>query len=161
MAEDPGKEEPEEFQFDLPSRAVPQISLEEAVMLAYQYSRDNREIFGRYALVELDWSFAAAEEVNDVYEVRLSYRPVRRFQGRPGHEQFTIDKSGEVLSREIVRQPRPDPVRTSILVATVSTLGVAVVALVVMVGTGVLSRWPSFEMPGRTQLCPGAYGTES
>ncbi|MCH7606215.1 MAG: hypothetical protein IH962_03580, partial [Chloroflexi bacterium] len=120
MAEDQGKEEPEEFQFDLPSRAAPQISLEEAVMLAYQYSRDNREIFGRYALVELDWSFAASEEVGDDYEVRLSYRPLRNFQGRPGLEQFTIDKSGEILARWIVRQPRPDPIRTSILVATVA-----------------------------------------
>lgn len=136
MAEDQGKEEAEHFEFDLPTRAAPNISLEEAVMLAYQYSRNNREIFGRYAQVELDWSFARAREMPEYHEIRLSYRPVRDFRGRSGVEQLTIDKTGQVLSRRIIRQPRT--ARTSLLVSSAGVAAVAVVALAALFGIAVL-----------------------
>ena len=45
------------------------------------------------------------EESEDYYDIRLSYRPARDFQGEPGIEQFTIDKSGPIRLRQILSEP--------------------------------------------------------
>ena len=63
-------------------------------MLALQHARDNRAFYGRYADRELVWEVVCADETEDYYEVKLSYRPARGFRGRPGVEQLTIDKTG-------------------------------------------------------------------
>jgi len=47
-----------------------------------------------------------AEETEDYYEVRLSYRPAHGFGGHPGIEQITIDNSGTIEIRRIVSQSR-------------------------------------------------------
>ena len=73
--EDEGKKE-EKLEFDSMGQALGYISLDQARVLALQHARDNRDIYGRYADAELVWEVAAAEETEDYYEVRLSYRIV-------------------------------------------------------------------------------------
>ena len=46
-----------------------------------------------------------AEETEDYYEIKLSYRPARGFRGQPGVEQFTIDKAGPIEFRQILDEP--------------------------------------------------------
>ena len=48
----------------------------------------------------------SADEGEDYYRVRVSYRPIRGFNGRPGVEIFTIDKAGPIESRQIISQPQ-------------------------------------------------------
>ena len=81
------------------------ISLDQARVPALQHARDNREFYGRYAERELVWQVVGADETEDFYEVRLSYRPARAFRGRPGVEQFTIDKTGPIEFRQILNEP--------------------------------------------------------
>ena len=52
------------------------------------------------------WEVLNAEEGEDYYQVRLSYQPARRFQGEPGVELFTIDKTGLITLRQILTEPR-------------------------------------------------------
>lgn len=79
--------------------ALGYISVDQARVLAIQHARENTDFYGRrYQGVELYWEVVGQEETEDYYEVRLSYRPARRFSGEPGIERFTIDKEGAPLS---------------------------------------------------------------
>ena len=107
MAEDQGKKE-EKFDFTLKGEALGYISLDQARVLAMENARDNRGYYGRrYASSELTWEEISAEEGEDYYRVRISYRPVRDFQGEPGIELFTIDKAGPIRLRQILSDPQP------------------------------------------------------
>lgn len=88
-----------------PSSAPGIISLEQAGTLALRYACDNLEFYGRYAEQELAWDIVSADETGDRYEVRLSYRPLGTFH-TAGIEQFEIAKTGSIVSRQIIRQPR-------------------------------------------------------
>ena len=71
------------------------------------------------------WEVIGAEETEDYYEVRLSYRPARGFRGRPGVEQFTIDKTGPIEFRQLVSQPRPfSDLYVILAIASVVVIGV-------------------------------------
>jgi len=105
MVEDNGKEDEPKLEFDSAGQAIGYISLDQARVLALQHARDNRDFYGRYGDQELVWEVASAQETEDYYEVRLSYRPARGFR-RAGVEQFTIDKTGPIEFRQIIRQPR-------------------------------------------------------
>jgi protocatechuate 3,4-dioxygenase beta subunit len=75
-------------------------------VLAIEHARDNTDFYGsRYRSRRLVWEVVSAEEGEDFYEVRLSYRPTGRFRGTPGVEQFTIDKTGGVRIRQILDEP--------------------------------------------------------
>ena len=60
-------------------------------MLTLQHARDNRELV---------WDVVSAQETEDFYELGLSYPPARGFRGRPGVEQFTIDKTEPIEFRQ-------------------------------------------------------------
>ena len=95
--EDEGKKEEEKFEFDSAGQALAYISLDQARVMALQHARDNRDFYGsRYANGELVWEVLSADQTEDYYEVKLSYRPALGFRGRPGVEQFTIDKAGPI-----------------------------------------------------------------
>ena len=82
MAEEEGKKEEEKLEFDSTGQAVAYISLDQARVLALQHARDNREFYGRsYAQRDLVWEELNAEESEDYYRIRLSYRPARGFRG--------------------------------------------------------------------------------
>ena len=103
MAQD-GKDD-DKLEFTPEGETLGYISLDQARVLALQHARDNREIYGRYADQDLVWEELSAEESEDYYRVRLSYRPARGFRGRPGVEQFTIDKTGPIELRQGLLKP--------------------------------------------------------
>ena len=49
--------------------------------------------------MELVWEVVSQEESEDYYDIRLSFRPATGFSGKPGVEQFTIDKTGPITLR--------------------------------------------------------------
>ena len=75
-------------------------------MLALRYAHDNRDFYGRYSDRELVWEVVGAEETEDYYEVKLSYRPARGLRGHLGVEQLTIDKTGPIELRRILIEPK-------------------------------------------------------
>ena len=48
----------------------------------------------------------ASNETEDYYEIRLSYCPAVGFDGEPGVEQFTMDKTGPIEFRQILNRPQ-------------------------------------------------------
>ena len=122
MAQD-GKDD-YKLEFTPEGETLGYISLDQARVLAFQHARDNREIYGRYADSELVWDVVSTEETEDYYEVRLSYRPARDFRGRPGVEQFTIDKTGPIEIRQVVSEPHPSDARNLGLVALATIIAV-------------------------------------
>jgi Flp pilus assembly protein TadD len=118
------------------------ISLDQVLMLAFQHARNNREIYGRFENTDLVWSLNRAEETEDFYDVRLSYRPTRDFRGRPGLEQFIIPKTGGVEFRQIISEPRPiwwSP----LVISSAGAVLVAAVAVGAILGSGVLTPSPT------------------
>ena len=95
------------FEFDSAGQVMGYISLDQARVLALRYARDNQDFYGsRYARRELAWEEISAEEGEDYYRVRLSFRPAQRFLGEAGAELLTIDKTGSVELRRILSRPR-------------------------------------------------------
>ena len=140
--EEPGRDEPEEKieKFDEFGQALEgYISLEQARVLAIQHARDNRDFYGgRYAGRDLVWEIASADEGEDYYEIRLSYRPAGRFRGEPGVEQFTIDKTGNIELRQILDEPRATRGVPTLLLAAVGVLIIAGAAGGVLFASGIL-----------------------
>ena len=119
------------LEFDATGQAVAYISLDQARVLALRHARDNRDFYGRrYAQRDLVWDVVEAEETEDYYEVKLSYRPARGFRGRPGVEQFTIDKAGPIEFRQILDEPVEQRRLRRLAIPAVSILLVGVVAVV-------------------------------
>ena len=82
------------------------ISLDQARVLAIRHSRENTDFYGpRWARKELVWEVIDSEAGDDYFQVRLSYRPARRFWGQSGVELFTIDKTGSVELRQVLDEP--------------------------------------------------------
>ena len=107
MVEDEGKKDEEKLEFDSTGQAVAYISLDQARVLAMEHARDNQDFYRRrYAHRDLVWVELNAEESEDYYRFTLSYRPTRGFQGEPGVEQSTIDKTGPIRLRQITTDPR-------------------------------------------------------
>ena len=74
MTEDKGKEEEK---FDLSPELEGYISLDEARVLALQHARDNFEVYGRYAKVELVVEvIGAVQTKTSTRSHSLSYHPV-------------------------------------------------------------------------------------
>ena len=143
MVEDEGKKE-EKFDFDAAGEALGYISLEQARVLAIEHARDNTDFYGsRYRSRRLVWEVVSAEEGEDFYEVRLSYRPAGRFRGTPGVEQFTIDKTGGVRIRQIL----DEPVSKGLPRWPLAVIGLAVVAAAVLVFSVFLAPEREEEKP--------------
>ena len=82
------------------------ISLDQARAIALEHARENRDIYGRrYRRRDLIWEVVNQEEREDAYRVRLTYQPSRGFRGEAGVEEFTIEKTGPVRSRQIISEP--------------------------------------------------------
>ena len=100
MPEEENKEE--KLEFTAESEAFGYISLDQARVRAIEHARDNRDFYGpTYARGELVWEVVRQEESEGYYGIRLSYRPALRFNGKPGIEQFSIDKTGPIALRQI------------------------------------------------------------
>ena len=87
------KEDP----FDSTGEVLAYITLDQARVLAIRHARDNTDFYDPSIRHDsLVWEVEGQKETGDYYEIRLSFRPARGFQGQAGIEQFTIDKSGKV-----------------------------------------------------------------
>ena len=140
MAADGNHKEEEKLDFDSAGQAIGYISLDQARVVALRHARDNRDFYvRRYSRRDLIWEVVSAEETEDYYEVKLSYRPARGFRGQPGVEQFTIDKAGSIEFRQILDEP-VDPRRLRlppVLVVLALVVGlVAVIGVALTVGRG-------------------------
>ena len=93
MANEEGKKEEEKLEFTPEGEALGYISLEQARILAMEHARDNPDFYGaRYQGTTLIREVISEEDGDDYYDVIFSFRPAGLFQGRPGKEQFIIDK---------------------------------------------------------------------
>ena len=82
------------------------ISSDQAQVLALRQAADDSEIYGSdYSSTELAREVIDVDEGEDYYRIRLSFSPLRDFEGKPGVELFTIDKLGNVESRRIISFP--------------------------------------------------------
>ncbi|MCH7605813.1 MAG: hypothetical protein IH962_01545 [Chloroflexi bacterium] len=82
------------------------VSLDQARAIALDHARENRDIYGRrYRRKDLVWEVVNLEEREDAYRVRLTYQPSRGFRGEAGVEEYTIEKTGPVRSRQIISEP--------------------------------------------------------
>ena len=144
MPEEENKEE--KLEFTAESEAFGYISLDQARVRAIEHARDNRDFYGpTYARGELVWEVVRQEESEGYYDIRLSYRPALRFNGKPGIEQSTIDKPGPITLREILSQPKPST-RTKAILAG---LGLAVLIGAIAGGlaaAGVFASSPGNEI---------------
>ena len=126
--ERPRKRDP----FTREGEAASYVSLDQASVLGIQHARQNTDFYGSlYEGQEMLVEVIAAEEGEDYYHIRLSYRPARRFSGEPGLEQISIDKSSSAVA---LRQIVSEPIRKRALpIGTIAPWAAAVVALVVAV----------------------------
>ena len=110
MSEDEGKQE-EKFDFTAEGESLGYISLDEAQVLAIEHARDNLEFYGpRFEGVGLAWEIISADDNDDNYDIRLSFRPAGRFRGEPGIEQIVFDKLGVLRFRQLLDEPTdPEP----------------------------------------------------
>ena len=136
MAEDQGKEE-EKFDFTGEGEAVNYISLAQARLLAMQTARDTPGEYGsEYQTVSMAFESVASTEEEDYYIITLSFRPQTAFSGRPGQEQFFIEKEGTLAHRQVLYEPRRGdhfpvlPVAIGLIVVGV----IAAVAVIFAVG---------------------------
>ena len=82
------------------------IGLDQARLLAIEHARDHTDFYGpSYAGVNLAWEVLSAEESEDYYDIRLSFRPAGRYRGEPGAEQIIFDKMGELRVRQMLDEP--------------------------------------------------------
>ena len=107
MVEDADKKDDEKLDFDSTGQALGYISVDQARVLALRHANGKRGIYGRYANRQLGWEVLEAEETEDYYEIKLTYRPARGFRGYPGVEEFYIDKAGPIELHRILGEPRP------------------------------------------------------
>ena len=104
MAEE--EEKKDDFNFIPEGEVFNYISVDQARILAIQHAQENTGFYGpELASSRLVWEVISQEETDDYYDIRLSFRPRRRFRGRPGTEQLTIDKTGVVLLRQVLTEP--------------------------------------------------------
>ena len=106
MVDDESNREERKFDFTAEGEEREWIGLDQARVQAIEHARDHTEFYGPgYQGVNFVWDVVNAEESDDYYDIRLSFRPSGRFQGRPGVEQFIFDKTGELRVRQLLDEP--------------------------------------------------------
>ena len=99
MAQEEGKEE-EKFEFDAAGEALGYISMAQARLAAMQAARETPGDYGaRFSGAAMAFEITESAEDEDYYTITLSLRPQGDFSGRPGQEQFFIEKEGAVAHR--------------------------------------------------------------
>ena len=105
MSEDQSNKE-EQFDFTPEGETLGYIGLDQARIQAIEHARDNTGFYGpAYAGVRLVWEVVSAQESDDYYDIRLSFRPSGRYRGDPGVEQLIFDKTGDLRVRQMLDEP--------------------------------------------------------
>ena len=133
------------------------ISLDQAHVVAIRHAKENTDFYGpRYSGRELVWEVQSSEEGEDYYQIRLSFRPARRFRGEPGVDLFTIDKTGSIEIRQILDEPAEKRRLAAPVIAAGSLVAVvAVAAVAVGLFTGGSSGGESTPTPVTQAQAPG------
>ena len=106
MVEDEGKKDEEKFEFDSTGEALGYISLDQAEVLAMRTARETPGAYGRrFTNVPMAFEVVEADETEDHYRITISLRPEGEFAGRPGREQFFIEKEGAIVLRQVLSLP--------------------------------------------------------
>ena len=104
--EDQAKKE-DQFGFTPEGESLGYISLEQARVVAMRTARDQPGDYGReFSGVRMVFDLVQQEEGEDYYIITLSVRPEGDFEGRPGEEEFFIEKEGNVAYRQLRSRPR-------------------------------------------------------
>ena len=155
MADNESNREEHKFDFTPEGEAREWIGLDQARVQAIEHARDHTEFYGAgYQGANFVWEVISAAESDDYYDIRLSFRPSGRFQGRPGIEQFIFDKTGELRVRQMLDEPtgmrrplrqRPPlrnripkprlPVKGVLVAVIIATLTAAIAVPLLLLGT--------------------------
>ena len=103
---DETKQDVDKLDFTAEGETFGYISLDQARVLALRLAREDISVYGdRYSETRFAWEVTSAEDGEDYYQIRISFRPVEGFTGEPGTELFTIDKTGALESRQTLTFP--------------------------------------------------------
>ena len=91
------------------SQVEGQVSLEKARLQTVLFARQNTNVYGNYQAVPLVWEVQTAEEQEEFYYIRLTWRPFSGFEGEPGLEEFIVDKAGTIEFRQVLSEPKAGP----------------------------------------------------
>ena len=128
MAEDQDKQE-EKFDFTREGETPGYISLDQARVLAMRTARESPGSYGSsFTEVPMAFEVLEAEETEDHYVITLAIRPQGEYVGRPGQEQFFIEKEGAVAHRQVLALPR----RRRRIPAIPAVVGLALIAAIVV-----------------------------
>jgi tetratricopeptide (TPR) repeat protein len=153
MAEDQGNQEEKKFDFTGEGEVVNYISLAQARLLAIQTARESPGEYGsQYQGVPMVFESVDDSENEDYYVVTLSLRPQGDFSGRPGQEQFFIEKEGTVAVRQVLSLPRRGG-RLPVLPVAIGLVVVGVIAAVAAVFalSGSVNGRPSVAVASPTE----------
>ncbi len=108
MADDQGKSEEDQFGFTPEGGALGYISMAQARQAARETPG---EYGGQLSGVSMAFEIVESREDEDYYTITLSFRPQGDFSGRPGREQFFIEKERAIAHRQVLahRTGRPLP----------------------------------------------------
>ncbi len=154
MAEEDGKKDEEKFDFTREGEVLGYIGVDQARVMTIRHARDNTDFYGpRYSGAALVWEVISEEQSEDYYDIRLSFRPAGRFRGRPGVEQFIIDKTGSIEVRQILDEPsrRRPPV---LLLSVVGVVVAGAVAVAAFAAGGLGGGGTEEPIPAPTPLRP-------
>ena len=108
MAEDPNKKDEEKFEFTAEGEALGYISMDQAQVLAMRTARETPGTYGSaYTDVPMAFDVVESDDTEDHYRITISFRPEGEFAGRPGREQFFIEKEGAIALRQVLRPVAP------------------------------------------------------
>ena len=131
MAEDPGKQE-EKLEFTPEGEALGYISLDQGRVLAMRTAAETPGTYGSsFANKPMAFEVVEAEETEDHYVITLGFRPQGEYAGRPGREQFFIQKEGGVAHRQVLALPRPRR-RIPVIPLGIALAAVGVVAIILL-----------------------------
>jgi len=132
MAQDQGKQE-EKIDFTAEGEVFGYISLDQAEVLAMRTARETPGAYGSaYVDVPMAFDVVESDETEDHYRITLSFRPQGEFRGKPGREQFFIEKEGAVAHRQVLSALRRRQ-RLPILPAAIGLVAAGGIAAVVAV----------------------------
>lgn len=122
------------------------MSVEQARFAAISHARENTDFYGQpYARTQIAWEVVSAEEGEDYYYVRLSWRPAGRFRGEPGIEQYAVDKeldsdgNPQIVDRQLLDEPRAKGLPV-FRIGGASVLLIAIIAIAAVFASGVFGN---------------------
>lgn len=118
-----GEKKEEKFGFDLAGEALAYISLDQAVLLARQMSRDNEQLYRqRLGWEEIVWLEISSNQREDSCRVVLQFRRPGRglTEEQTGEEEFVFDLTGQLRFRQVLAWPEDAPAQSLPLVASPS-----------------------------------------